>query len=58
MDCGEFLQASHLPEPEHRSLPSLKWLVRVLGAVVQPPAGLALCCRTDLSQRRMTPGDL
>jgi hypothetical protein len=50
MDCDKFLQASHLPEPEHRSLPSSKWLVRVLGAVVQPTADFAFVDGTELLQ--------
>ena len=36
MDGGEGLQTSHSSEPEHRSLSSSQWQMRVLGAIVQP----------------------
>ena len=36
MDGGEFLQTSHLPKPEHGSLSSSKWKVRILRLIVQP----------------------
>jgi len=39
MDRDEFLQAPHLPEPEHGSLSPSKWQVRVLYSVVCPPRG-------------------
>jgi len=46
---GEFLQTSHPrtsgshpPEAKHRPLSSSKRLVRILGAIVQPAADLAL----------------
>ena len=39
---GEFLQTSHPPEAKHRPLSSSKRLVRILGAVVDPAADLAL----------------
>ena len=38
---GEFLQTSHPPEAEHGPLPSSEWLVRILGAIVQPATDLA-----------------
>jgi hypothetical protein len=50
MDCGEFLQTSRPPEPEHCALPSSKWLMRVLGPVVQPPADIVFVDGTDLLQ--------
>jgi hypothetical protein len=35
---GEFLQTLHLPKPQHGTLSSSKWKVRILNAVVEPPA--------------------
>ena len=40
MQCSELLQTSHSPKPKHRPFSSSKWLVRILGPVVQPPADL------------------
>jgi hypothetical protein len=34
----EFLQTSHLSETEHGSFTSSKWLVRILGTVIEPAA--------------------
>ncbi len=50
VDSGEFLQTSHPPETKHRPLPSSEWLMRVLDAVVDPAAELALVDGTDLFQ--------
>jgi hypothetical protein len=36
---GEFLQRSHSSEPQHGALAPSKWLMGVLGAIVQPTAG-------------------
>jgi len=52
MDSGEFLQPSQLSETKHRSLPSSKWLIRILGAVVDPAADLALVDAAELFQGR------
>ena len=42
VNSGEFLQTSHPSEAKHRPLPSSKWLVGILNAIVQPAADLAL----------------
>jgi len=52
MKGGEFLQTSHPPEAKHRPLTSSEWLMRVLGAVVQPPADFPFVIRTDGFQGR------
>ncbi len=39
---GEFLQTSLPPKAKHRPLSSSEWLVRILDAIVQPAADLAL----------------
>ncbi len=49
---GEFLQTSHAPEPEHCPFSSSKRLVRILGAVVQPAAKLALVDGANFLQGR------
>ena len=36
----EFLQTSHAPEPEHGSLSSSKWKVKILSPIVEPAARL------------------
>jgi hypothetical protein len=45
VDGGKFLQTPHQPEAEHGAFPSSERLVRVLDAVVQPPADLPLIDR-------------
>ena len=40
VDGDEFLQTSHAPEAEHRTLPSSKRQVGILGPVVQPTTKL------------------
>ena len=42
VDCSKLLQTSHLPKAEHRPFSSSEWLVRILDAIVQPAANLAL----------------
>lgn len=48
---GEFLQTSHAPKMLHGTLCSSKWEVRVLNAVIEPPARLLLFRRTKISKR-------
>jgi len=36
VDGSEFLQASHLPEAQHRTFSSSKWQVGILRPIVQP----------------------
>ena len=38
MDGSEFLQTSHLSEPDHGLLSSSKWQMRILRAIIQPAA--------------------
>lgn len=52
LDRGEYLQASHPAEPQHRPLPPAKWQVRVLGTVARPPAGLPAPARCRDFHRR------
>lgn len=40
MSRGEFLETSHASEVKHCALPSSKWLVRILCAIVCPPGRL------------------
>jgi hypothetical protein len=40
LNCDEFLQTSHSPEPEHSSFPSSKRLVGIFRPVVQPATRL------------------
>lgn len=47
VQSGEFLQTSHLLKPEHSPLPSPEWLVRILGAVIQPAAAFTLIDRAE-----------
>ncbi len=49
---GEFLQTSHPPEAEHRSLSSSEWLVGILDAIVQPAAGFAFVDGAQTLERR------
>ncbi len=51
MDGGEFLQTSHAPETLHRAFTPSKRQVRVLDAVVEPPARLLFFERAKLSER-------
>ncbi len=48
MNRGEFPQIEYLPEAKYRQLASWKRLMRVLGAVVDPAADLALIDGTEL----------
>jgi hypothetical protein len=52
VDSGKFLQTSHPAKAKHRPLPSSEWLMRVLGAVVDPSADLALVDAPELLQSR------
>jgi len=52
VDCGELLQTSHSSEAKHCSLPSSKWLVGILGTVVDPSANFALVDAAELFQGR------
>ncbi len=36
MGSGEFLQGLYVPELRHRTFSSPEWLVRILGAIVEP----------------------
>ena len=56
VDCGELLQTSHSSEAKHCSLPSSEWLMRVLGAVIDPAADFALVDATELFQSRAVGG--
>ena len=47
----KFLQTSHPPKAKHRPLSSSKRLMRVLGAVVQPPAYLTLVDHAEALER-------
>jgi hypothetical protein len=38
VDRSEFLQTSHLSEPDHGPLSSSKWQMRILCAIIQPAA--------------------
>ncbi len=51
MDGGEFLQASHSPETLHGAFASSERQVRVLDAVVEPPARPLFFERTQFSER-------
>jgi hypothetical protein len=48
VQSGEFLQTLHPQEAKHRPLSSSKRLLRVLDAIVQPAAGLALVDGTQI----------
>ncbi len=49
---GKFLQTSHPPKAKHRPLPSSEGLMRILDAIVQPAANLALVDSTQAFERR------
>jgi hypothetical protein len=51
MDGHEFLQTSHVPEAQHRPLPSSKWQVRILRPVVPPATRFLPVGRADRLQR-------
>ena len=39
VDGDEYLQGSHPPETKHGPFPPSKWLVSILGSIVDPAAG-------------------
>ncbi len=53
MDGGEFLQTSHAPESLHRAFASSKRQVRILDAVVEPPARTLFFKRAHFSERSL-----
>ena len=53
MDGGEFLQTSHPPETLHGAFPSSERQVRILNAIVEPPASSLLFHRSYFSERRL-----
>ena len=52
MDSGKFLEASHLPETEHRVFSSPEWQVGILRTIVQPAASLMLTGSAQFTQCR------
>ncbi len=53
MDGGEFLQTSHAPETLHRAFASSKRQMRILDAVVEPPARLLFFERAQFYERSL-----
>ena len=51
VDCGKGLQTSHSTEAKHRAFSSSERLMRVLGAVVQPPPRSQLAYRAEFAER-------
>jgi len=50
VDRGECLQTSHAPDPEHGTLSSSQWQMRVLDAIVEPVVGCLQIHRSEVSQ--------
>lgn len=48
---GEFLQTSHLPEAQHRPLPSSERQVRILNTVIPPAPRFLAMNGADFAQR-------
>ena len=51
MDGGEFLQTSHAPETLHGAFSSSERKMRILNAVVEPPARALFVQRTEVAER-------
>ncbi len=57
MDGGELLQTSHAPEPLHGAFSSSERQVRILNAVVEPPARPLFFSSAELSERGYVGGE-